>query len=140
LTLISDIYPKGLIEETLRTLDLLFPRYDSDTQRWLASECTSTKDAIQPDPALLTCDRMMSDDRCAATFSYWRDKLLTLKDKFDQPQHTSMAQFWYDRRNKIQWYTFWIAVLVLCLTVFFGLVQSLEGALQVYKAYHPTPN
>jgi hypothetical protein len=28
---------------------------------------------------------------------------------------------------------------VLCLTIFFGVVQSVEGALQVYKAYHPTP-
>jgi hypothetical protein len=29
-------------------------------------------------------------------------------------------------------------VVVLVLTIFFGLVQSTEGALQVYKAYHPT--
>jgi hypothetical protein len=56
----------------------------------------------------------------------------------EEARRTSILQFWYDRRNKVQWYTFWIAVLILCLTVFFGLVQSIEGALQVYKAYHPT--
>ena len=32
-------------------------------------------------------------------------------------------------------YTFWVAVLVLVLTIFFGLVQSIEGALQVYASF-----
>ena len=135
----SNIYPEGLIQETLRTLNLLFPRNDSSTQKWLRTSYSSSKHTTSPpDSALLHCDRMMSDDRRAANFTFWRDELLTLKDKFDQPRPTSMAQFWYDRRNKVQWYTFWIAVLVLCLTIFFGVVQSVEGALQVYKAYHPT--
>jgi hypothetical protein len=41
----------------------------------------------------------------------------------------------------IQWFNFWFAVALLVgLTVFFGLVQSIEGALQVYKAYHPSPS
>lgn len=32
-------------------------------------------------------------------------------------------------------YTFWVAVLVLLLTVVFGLVQSIEGGLQVYGSF-----
>jgi hypothetical protein len=78
------------------------------------------------------------EQRYAEKFTFWRDELLTLKEKFDEPRPTSIVHFWYDRRNKVQWYTFWIAALVLCLTIFFGLVQSIEGASQVYKAYHPT--
>jgi hypothetical protein len=31
-----------------------------------------------------------------------------------------------------------VAVLVLFFTILFGLVQSIEGALQVYKAFHST--
>jgi hypothetical protein len=28
-------------------------------------------------------------------------------------------------------------MVAIGLTLFFGLVQSIEGAVQVYKAYHP---
>ena len=51
---------------------------------------------------------------------------------------STISQFRYDRRNGVQWYTFWVAVLVLVLTVAFGVIQSIEGALQAYKAYYPT--
>jgi hypothetical protein len=34
----------------------------------------------------------------------------------------------------VQWYTFWVAALVLGLTIVFGLIQCVEGALQVYLA------
>ncbi|CAN9433475.1 unnamed protein product [Alternaria alternata] len=132
------IFPKNLISETLRTLDLLFPRRDTDTQRWLRSQRSQDNDSIHPDLSLHNRNVLMSTDRRAANFVYWRDELMSLKERFDQPKPTSISQFWYDRRNRPQWYTFWIAVSVLCLTVFFGLVQSIEGALQVYKAYHPT--
>ena len=35
----------------------------------------------------------------------------------------------------MQWYTFWVAILVFVMTVFFGFVQSVEGALQVYLSW-----
>jgi hypothetical protein len=41
------------------------------------------------------------------------------------------------RRKKVQWSTFWAAGVVLVLSVFFGIIQSIEGALQVDEAYHP---
>jgi hypothetical protein len=87
---------------------------------------------------ILNCERVRGEERRAEEYKFWRDELLTLKELFEKPRPTSIVQFWYDRRNKMQWYTFWIATLVLCLTIFFGLIQSIEGALQVYKAYHPT--
>ncbi|RYN49775.1 hypothetical protein AA0114_g6283 [Alternaria tenuissima] len=134
----SNLFPPSFIKETLRTLDLLFPRGDVDTKRWIASQQSQDADITRPDTSLTKRDRVPSADRRAVSFHYWRDELLSLKEKFDQPKPTSISQFWYDRRNRSQWYTFWIAVTVLCLTIFFGLVQSIEGALQVYKAYHPT--
>ncbi|PVH96274.1 hypothetical protein DM02DRAFT_569914 [Periconia macrospinosa] len=133
----SPIFPAYLAKETLQTLALLFPRYDRDTEKWLKPKLSTSGDAARLDKELLSCDRVMPEDRRAEKFKFWREELITLKEKFDTPRPTSIVQFWYDRRNKVQWYTFWIAVLVLVLTVFFGLVQSLEGALQVYKAYHP---
>jgi hypothetical protein len=60
-----------------------------------------------------------------------------LKQAFDEATPMKMSQWWHDRRNGYQWYTLWVAVFVLFLTVFFGMVQSVEGALQVWKAFHP---
>ena len=49
-----------------------------------------------------------------------------------------------DFRNAapVKWYTFWVAALVLALTVFvfFGLVQCVEGGLQAYNAFYPSPS
>lgn len=42
----------------------------------------------------------------------------------------------FHRRDGVQWYTFWTAIVVLILTVFLRLVQSVEGAIQVYEANH----
>lgn len=61
-----------------------------------------------------------------------------LKQAYDDATPGALPQWWYDRRDGVTWSTFWIAVVVLVLTVFFGLVQSIEGAIQVYKAYSPS--
>jgi hypothetical protein len=140
LTDARSIFPEGFAKETLRTLALLFPRYDKRTQKWINSEKSSIKGTRCLDTNLLNCGKMRPESRRMEEFKFWRDRLIILKEKFDEPRRTSIGQFWHDRRNKVQWYTFWIAVLVLGLTIFFGVAQSIEGALQVYKAYHPTLN
>jgi hypothetical protein len=38
-----------------------------------------------------------------------------------------MKQWWFDRRNKFEWATFWTAVVVFILTVVFGLIASITG-------------
>jgi hypothetical protein len=81
------------------------------------------------------CGRLKTDDRRIDQFAFWRDRLVMLKQVFDEAQPKTMRQWWYDSRNGVQWYTFWVAVLVLVLTVVFGLVQSVEGALQVYVSF-----
>jgi hypothetical protein len=60
---------------------------------------------------------------------------------FDEADPKIVRQWWSDRRKPVQWFNFWSAVaLVVGLTVFFffGRVQSIKGAIQVYKAYHPS--
>jgi hypothetical protein len=61
-----------------------------------------------------------------------------LKQTYDDSTPTNLAQWWLDRRNGPQWYTFWVAILVLVITTFLGLVQCVESAIQVYKAYYPS--
>ncbi len=57
-----------------------------------------------------------------------------LKQVYDEAQPKTLRQWWHDRRNGVQWYTFWITVLVLILTVLFGLIQSIEGGIQAYAS------
>ncbi|KAH7308858.1 hypothetical protein BKA65DRAFT_559725 [Rhexocercosporidium sp. MPI-PUGE-AT-0058] len=128
------IYPDGLGEETLRTLSLIFPQHDKQTREWLKRH----PESYRIDKTLLKCDPLQLDDRQIEKFHFWHDRLIILKQAFDQSRPATISQWWYDRRNGVQWYTFWIAVVVLFLTIFFGMVQSIEGALQVYKAFHPT--
>ena len=47
--------------------------------------------------------------------------------------------WWYDDRKKVQWYTFWVAALVLLLTIVFGLVQSVSGVVQAWAAVRSMP-
>ncbi|KAK3369341.1 hypothetical protein B0T24DRAFT_632406 [Lasiosphaeria ovina] len=123
------LLPEGLAEETLQTLAVLFPSSDRETKQWFAK--------LPPgdgrlDARILHCGRLKTDDRQIDRFKFWRDRLVMLKEVFDEAQPRTISQWWYDRRNGVQWYTFWVAVLVLVLTVVFGLVQSIEGGMQVY--------
>lgn len=60
---------------------------------------------------------------------------MVLRQALDEARPRTLAQWWHDRRNGVQWYTFWVAILVFLVTIFFGLVQSLEGALQVWLSW-----
>ncbi|KAF3481682.1 uncharacterized protein GIQ15_04441 [Arthroderma uncinatum] len=132
----SSLYPDGLVDETFRTLALLFPQSDWSMRRWLRKTCSSQNAVV--DERVLRCGWCRTEDRQIQNFHFWHDRLVMLKQLYDEARPGTVSQWWHDRRNGVQWYTFWVAVLVLLLTVFFGLVQSIEGALQVYKAYHPT--
>jgi hypothetical protein len=123
------IFPDGLVGETLRTLTLLFPANDRKSRLWLRS-LTSSDERIDKD--LLRVGSLRSHERRFENFSYWHDRLVILKQEFDDSTPRTLSQWWNDRRNSVQWYTFWVAILVFIMTVFFGVVQSVEGALQVY--------
>ncbi|KAH8734453.1 hypothetical protein BGZ61DRAFT_442574 [Ilyonectria robusta] len=126
----DSLLPKGLADETLRTLALLFPSSDLETKKWFSklSDAGLDKRVIQ-------CGQLKTDHRQTERFGFWSDRLVILKQVFDEAQPKSLSQWWHDRRNGVQWYTFWVAVLVLVLTIFFGLVQSIEGGLQVYASF-----
>lgn len=60
---------------------------------------------------------------------------MILKQAFDESQPRDLSQWWFDRRNGVQWYTFWVAILLFVLALFFGVAQCVESALQVVVAY-----
>jgi hypothetical protein len=67
-------------------------------------------------------------------FHHWRDRLLELHCIFHSPP-IGWSQMWADRRNPLQWYTFWIAIVILVLTIAFGIVSSVTSIIQTCLAY-----
>ena len=68
------------------------------------------------------------------SYQLWLDRSVRLKQLYDQTKLRKLRQWQNNRREGSQWYGLWAAV---GFTVFFGLVQSIEGAVQVYKAFSP---
>lgn len=126
----KSLLPDGVVNETLQTLALLLPSADAETRKWF-KKVAATREL---DTRAIQCGRLKSDRRQIERFQVWRDRLVTLKQVFDEAQPKTLSQWWHDRRNWVQWYTFWVAILVLVLTIMFGLIQSVEGALQVYTS------
>lgn len=131
----NPLYPAHFIEDTLRTMALFFPRYDSATKKWyLKAAANSTRPL---DMQLISVGNLNSETRQIENFGYWHDRLVILKEVYDEARPKTLSQFWYDRRNGPQWYTFWVALLVLVLSVFaiiIELVQCVESGLQIYIA------
>ncbi|KAI0547489.1 hypothetical protein F4679DRAFT_365881 [Xylaria curta] len=122
------MFPTGFIDETLRTLSLLLPQNDNKTQLWLETQIQD----YGLDPLLTECGSLATHERRFENFNYWNNRLVILKQALDDSRPQTLSQWWFNRRNGVQWYTFWVAILVFLVTLFFGLVQSLEGAPQVY--------
>ncbi|KAK7943522.1 uncharacterized protein PG986_012635 [Apiospora aurea] len=128
------LYPSGFVEETLRTLALLFPQSDRIVSSWLRLAGDDGRSGVV-DLTVAKCGTLRSRDRRLERFLYWHDRLVNLKQAFDDAKPRTLSQWWWDRRDGVQWYTFWVAVLVFASTLFFGLVQSIEGAMEVHLSY-----
>lgn len=128
------IFPSALIDETIQTLALLLPENDTDIEKWFASQQSQLlkRGKLPLDPSAREGGQLKVKERQIENFEYWHDRLVILKQVFDEAEPSNIRQWWCDRRRRVQWYTFWVAALVLGLTIFFGLIQSIEGALQVY--------
>lgn len=127
----SDILSLDLIEETLSTLALLLPSRDQRTTKWLKKKARQ----FELDPLVASCGHLPPRIRRIEHFKYWRDRLIILKQAFDDSEPDTVSQWWYDDRKKVQWYTFWVAALVLLLTVVIGMIQCVVGVLQAWIAF-----
>ena len=100
--------PEPLIEETLETLDLLFPFGDGKTIKFLSQNQQSIHEE-GPFSSTRTLD--LND------FTYWRDRLRELHEEIFHSPPERWLQLWLDRRNPQQWLTLWIAFVVFLLTI-----------------------
>jgi hypothetical protein len=136
------MYPEGFVKETLDTLTLLFPSSDRKTKRWLDGHCNVSPLETKVDVGLLTVGELKTGygPRRLEQFRFWRSRLEALKDVVEEA--TPPTQAWFkalsDRKQGDRWLNSWVATVAIGLTLFFGLVQSIEGAIQVYKACRAT--
>jgi len=130
----SPIFPDGFIEETIQTFCLLFPQFDRGSWKWFRAQQTK----FRLDNKAGACGHLSTEERQIDNFVFWHDRIGIPKQAFDEAEPSTIAQWWFDRRRRVQWYTFWVAALVLALTIFFGAIQCIDGGLQVYKAYYPS--
>lgn len=90
------------------------------------------------DVNLIKCGCLDAQDRQIDEFDYWHDRLVILKQLFDEREPTSLMDWWHDRRRGLQRYPFLLAAIALALTLLLGIVQVIEAGIQVYKAFQPT--
>lgn len=128
----SSLFPDGFLSETHRTMSLLLPKSEMTVRRWIQAE----KSQLGLDSAILACPYLRASERNIRRFEYYRDRLIILKEVFEEHEPRGILQFWRDDRKPVQWWTFWIAIIVFVLTV----IGCVEGALQVYKAFNPGGN
>ncbi|KAE9369780.1 hypothetical protein N431DRAFT_345092 [Stipitochalara longipes BDJ] len=125
-----NIIPPDLILETFDTLALLFPRTSQRNRTWYSN----LEELYGLDPGAFRCPYLTLEDHEIHHFRYWGARLANLKRAFDEHEPTGPIQWWRDDRKRVQWYTFWVAILVLVLTILFGLIQSVAAILQVIKS------
>ena len=121
---------KDLIHETIRTFRLLLPSNDVTSRRWFHKK----RREVGLDPAAGSYMILNATERQTQSFHFWRDRLIVLKQAFDDSEPHTLSMWWRDDRKKVQWYTFWVAALVLLLTIVFGLTQSISGIVQAWAA------
>jgi hypothetical protein len=130
----SQLLPGDFLNETLDTIALLIPRADKSCKKWYQKARQRNSGRLDPKAGDLELHLRC---RSVGRYKFWADRLSTIENSYAQSEPGTIHQWWNDRRRKVQWYTFWVAILVLLLTIVFGLVQSVTGILQVYLAYHP---
>jgi len=115
----------------------LLPEHDRETKFWFEKQQAKLEKRrkLPLDPLARECGQLKVEERQIGNFEYWHDRLVILKQVFDEAEPSNIQQWWCDRRKGVQWYTFWVAAIVLALTIIFGLIQCVEGALQVWLAY-----
>ncbi len=131
----SQIYPPDFIDETFRTLALLIPSTSQRSKRWFQRKGKQ----LHLDPNAGIYGPLNAASRHSSKFHYWQERLVILKQTFDDSEPHDVTSWWYDDRKKVQWYTFWVAFLVLILTIFFGLLQTIAGLVQAWAAVKSMP-
>lgn len=130
---VESLLPKGLAEETLTSLALLFPSSSgSEETSWLGRYVASDPEHDSFLHAIRT-SHLEPYERDIPNFHYWRDRIVTLQRAVDEPPYThSVARFGTfdeppDTHSVVRWQhnrrIVWIVSLFGTLSLCLGIAQ-----------------
>jgi hypothetical protein len=113
----------SVLKETIQTLDVLFPVGDKSgrTQKLLKKHGQRIHD-LPPFNQSRTLNLL--------EYHHWRERLQEVYEEIFLSPPVSLAQLWNDRRNPQQFWTFWIALVILLLTA----VSTVTGIVQAWAS------
>lgn len=122
----SDVYPAAFLRETAETMALLFPLAEKSHKNWHRGVKKRADVDVEAGVAA-------NAPRNLDHFYYWRERLDAIQNHYDQTSPKKLRQWVHDRRDSNRFYTFWLAVTAIVLTLLFGLIQSVTGIIGVVK-------
>ncbi|PSN65429.1 hypothetical protein BS50DRAFT_58462 [Corynespora cassiicola Philippines] len=125
----NPIIPIEVLDEAVRTLDLLFPLGDEKTAAFLKTSGVHLNVAGASS---------LQQAGARTEFKYWKDEILQLNRILEGPPET-IGQTLRDTRNFGEFVTIWVAIFgVFILTILFGIlstVYSVKQYLVAVKSY-----
>jgi hypothetical protein len=118
--------PAGVLDETIRSLELLLPTGDSETRRLLtkAGKLSLLQKAWPPKHPATNLDE----------FDYWKPRLRRLLNLLHGAPE-SFLQRLFDTRDIGQWAALWVGICgILILTLLFGILTTVYAIKQYFVA------
>ncbi|KAI0514668.1 hypothetical protein F5B22DRAFT_226550 [Xylaria bambusicola] len=119
--------PHDYIDETLATISLLIPLNDARCNRWLHEQIS----AGRVDKHIRYCRE--EPEHSKLYYGYWQVRLENIEKAFERARPRNIFQWIHDTRDWERWWGFWLIMAGIFLTVFFVLIQSVTGIIQVVK-------
>ena len=98
----------------------MFPQGDRDSRKWYCKQ-GNLEDL---DLGVLDRGQLHDDYLQIEKYSFWHDRLVMLKEAFDESQPRTVSQLWNDRREGKQWYALWTASGLLFSLVLFKVLRG----------------
>lgn len=119
------VFSGALLRETIWTLNLLFPPGDKDTDNFMKKK----KRTFHNGPPFDEQRRPLDLNE----YHYWRGRLLQLR-RIHNSESRNLTHALTDRRNTVQLYTLWTALIIFLLTIFFGVISTVTAIIQTKTA------
>ena len=120
----SNLFPDGFLDEVGRTICRFFPTDGlKDARR---ARKLQEKYVVDLEAQITHQETSQLRD-----YKFFGERLALIKNAYDLTKPRKLKHWWFDRRNRAEWWTLLIAITVFLLTLVFGIISSVTGILQV---------
>ena len=122
------VYQREYAREALDTLGLLIPS-DPDCLKWFQA---NAGEDIDPNAGC-----QFEPSRFVQDFYMWRATLLAIEREWNNSSPRSLKHWWKDRRRRREWLPFWVAAIILVLTIIsllLSLISTVAGVISAQEA------